>query len=173
MNALIFALTLILSVFTQIAISQDLPVPSTYVLRTEADYKEYEKEVIATIDWLEITSVKQMKEERMVANAFFTEWIMGAPDITIELNADILKFSPKNADLLVSFMGGWTKFALQNPDQKDDAIKCNLAGLEGVIRVYKFNKGNGMKKDKEVEKLIELQEKGELEKWVEKQLGKE
>lgn len=169
-KALLLTLS-ICSVYT-LAVGQDVPVPSTFVLRDAADYKEYEKELIETIDWLETTPINTMKEERKLANTFFMQWIQGAPNVTIELNGEILTFTGKNSDLLVSFMAGWTKLALTKPELKEDAVKCNLAGLESVIRVYKANKGNGMKKDKAVENLIELQDKGELEKWVEEMLAK-
>jgi hypothetical protein len=35
-----------------------------------------------------------------------------------------------------------------------------------------YKKVNGMKKDKNVENLIKLEQKGELEKWVKEQLKK-
>lgn len=59
-------------------------------------------------------------------------------------------------------MGGWTKYSLENNYSKDN-VQGSLAGLKSVIKVYK---NLSLKKDKEVEKLIELDNNGELENWV-------
>ena len=67
------------------------------------------------------------------------------------------------------FMAGWTKYVLENNYSKDET-KGNLEGIRCVIRIYK--KGAGMKKDKAMEKIVELEDKGELEKWVAEQLAK-
>jgi len=66
-------------------------------------------------------------------------------------------------------MGGWTKYCLQNNYSRDD-VQCNLAALHSTIKVYK--KGVGLKKNKEMEKLIALDDKGQLEQWVKDNLKK-
>ena len=66
-------------------------------------------------------------------------------------------------------MGGWTRYSLQNKYSRD-AVQCNLAGLKSVITVYQ--KGDGIKKDKDVDKLVDLNSKNELEAWVSSQLQK-
>lgn len=66
-------------------------------------------------------------------------------------------------------MAGWTKYSLEN-NYSQDIPKGSIAGLRSAINVYK--KGVGLKKDKEMEKLVQLEEKGELEKWVNEQLAK-
>ena len=65
-------------------------------------------------------------------------------------------------------MGGWTRYVLQNAYSKD-GIQANLAGINTAIKVYKM--GNGLKKDKEMEKIIALDENGGLRDWVTKQLA--
>jgi hypothetical protein len=66
------------------------------------------------------------------------------------------------------FAGGWTKYVLQNAYSKDQ-MQGSLAGIRSAIQVYKS--GNGLKKDKEMEKLIALDEKGGLEDWLKAQLA--
>lgn len=65
-------------------------------------------------------------------------------------------------------MGGWTKYSLEN-NYSSDNIQGSLAGLKSVIKVYK---NLSLKKDKEVENLIELDNNGELENWVKEIMGK-
>ena len=63
---------------------------------------------------------------------------------------------------------GWTRYVLQNGYSKD-VIQGNVAGIRSAIKVYRL--GNGLKKDKEMEKLIKLDESAGLESWVVTQLG--
>ncbi len=95
-------------------------------------------------------------------------WISNSPTVTVELNEKMMPFTKKNAELLMTYLGGWTKYSLENAYSKDIA-KGSLAGIQAAIRMYK--KGNGLKKDKSMEKLIKLDDKKELEQWVVKQLG--
>ncbi len=66
-------------------------------------------------------------------------------------------------------MGGWTKYAIENPNDKD-LFNGHMAGLKSVIKVYKM--GKGVKKDKNVENLCKLYEDKKLEEWVKEQVKK-
>jgi len=54
----------------------------------------------------------------------------------------------KNPSLLITFIGGWIKHALENPTKQISALEGNMAGFESLIKVYSKNKASGMKKDK-------------------------
>ena len=159
----------ILLIFSQITFAQDFEIPKNLQLEKEADYIKYEADVLNGINWLENTSVEQELAKRKNTNAFLMKWIIGTPTISIGLQEFQTKLTEKNPDLLISFLGGWTKFAIENPSEKDDVIKANIAGFQSIIKVYIANKGNGMRKDKKIEKLIKLNPT-ELEKWVRKEL---
>jgi hypothetical protein len=94
-------------------------------------------------------------------------WLTNSPTVTIDIDEKTTPFAKKNPDLLFIFMGGWTKYSLQNNYSKD-AVKCNVAGIRTAIKVYQM--GNGIKKDKEMEKIIEIDSKNELDAWVASQL---
>lgn len=145
------------------AYAQDLNIPAIDDIKSEADYARYEKDVIACANWLENTPLNQDREKRTQANAFMVKWISGSPAVSIGIDEMVTKLADKNEQLLVLFMAGWTRYALENNYSKDSQ-KGYLEGLKSVINVYK--KGIDIKKDKDVEKLAELQGKGELEAWV-------
>jgi hypothetical protein len=136
---------------------------------TKEEFAKSEKAVINTINWLENTPVNQDIDKRKKTNALVIAWITNSPTVTIEINMNTLPFTKKNTELLMSFMGGWTKYCLEN-SYSEDKIKGNLAGIKSAIKVYKM--GNGLKSDKSMDKLIALDEKGELEKWIKDQLEK-
>ncbi|MBP8115077.1 MAG: hypothetical protein KAY50_06960 [Chitinophagaceae bacterium] len=153
------------TIYTSFAQSNDmldkLPV-------TKEEFVASEKKVISTIQWLEDTPLDQDTEKRKAQYALFVAWITNSPTVTISVNSRVLTFTKKNSDLLIIFMGGWTKYCLEN-NYSSDELKGNIAGIKSAIKVYK--KGIGLKKDKAMDKIIELDDKGELEKWVTEQLA--
>jgi hypothetical protein len=66
------------------------------------------------------------------------------------------------------FMAGWIRYSLQNNYSKDQ-VQGTLAGIRCAAKVYKAGE---LKKDKEMQKLIDLDAKGELENWVKEKLAK-
>jgi len=136
---------------------------------TKEEFITSEKRVLATINWLENTPLDQDVDKHKAQYALLIAWLTNSPTVTIEVNSKILTFTKKNSDLLIFFMAGWTKFCLENSYSKD-LIKGNLAGVRSAINIYK--KGIGLKKDKEMQKLVELEDKGELEQWITDQLSK-
>lgn len=136
--------------------------------QTKEQFIASEKNVLATIDWLENTPIKEDEEKHKVQYALLLAWITNSPTVTIEVNADMIKFADKNSELLMMFMAGWTKYALQNNYSKE-VTQGTMAGIRCAAKVYK---GGGLKKDKEMQKLIDMDDKGELEKWVSEKLAK-
>lgn len=171
MNSIAKIPLLLIAVFiANTALCQDFEVPVNYKLDKSEDYAPYEKRIIACIDWLEKTPINEEKEKREAAKKFLMKWIEGSPNVTIELQGFITTFADKNPELLLAFMGGWTKFVLENPEYLKDKVRGNVAGLRSLLKVYSM--GNGMKKDKDIDKLVKLSEDGDLKNWVESQLRK-
>ena len=135
---------------------------------TKEEFIASEKKVLATIDWFENTPINQELEKRKLQNANLVAWITNSPTVILEINADNLTFTKKNAELLIIFMGGWTRYSLQN-SYSSDAVMGSIAGIKSAIKVYKTGL---LEKDKEIQKLVEIDEKRELETWVKKKLKK-
>src|SRR6478735_4426915 len=161
----LFIITVLL-VFAQTMFAQEFEVPKNISLKTNEDFAKYEKDVIACCKWLQATPLNQEVSKRKEAYAFLLSWGSGAPNVTIEISPKVVKFSEDNTDLLMMFISGWARFALENPADNKDKHKGNLAGIKSVTAFYKANLKNGMKKNKEVEKLVKLEAEGKLEAWV-------
>jgi hypothetical protein len=146
---------------------QSFEVPANYAFGTKADYARYEPEVIRAVNWLEATPLNQDVAKRKEVNAFLFKYIEGSPTVTVELRQFVLELNKKNPDLLMVFMGGWTRHKLENPAQTDP-LKLNTAGVQTVLKVYQLG---GARKDKGLEKLIQLAGAGELEAWVKSKLS--
>jgi hypothetical protein len=140
----------------------------TTLPETKEQFIESEKNVLATIEWLENTPIKEDEAKHKEQYALLTAWIINSPTVNIEVNSKVLPFTKKNSELLIFFMAGWTRYCLQNNYSKD-ITQGSLAGIKSAIKIYK---AGGLKKDKEMQKLVDLDDKGELEKWVSDQLAK-
>lgn len=161
---LVFLIMLLFVICVNQVKSQDFEVPKDYVLVAKGDYAKYEKDIIACANWMESSPLDKDEAKRKDANTFFMKWLTGSPTVTINLNADlIVKYTEKNPDLLIIFMAGWTRYSLQNNYSKDQQ-KGYFEGYKSIFNVYK--KGLGIKKDKNLEKLIKIYDNGELENWI-------
>lgn len=163
------ALLAVALLFPLLLHSQEFEVPKNYSFVTAEDYVKYQPDILRCIDFLEEAPLDENPSKRKEANAFLLKWLVGSPNVNVDLHPYVTDFSQKNKDFLAIFMGGWTRLALQQPDSATK-IRCHLAGVRSVIGVYK--KGRGVIEDSKVEDLMERQEDGELEDWLNKQISK-
>jgi hypothetical protein len=160
---------IILSVLSQLAYSQSDDLMTELPAGNKEAYIQSEPKLINTINWLDNTPIDKDVEVRQKQMALLLAWLTNSPTVTIELHSYVLPFTKKNPELLLTFMGGWTKYSLENSYSKDN-VACNTAGIKSIVAFYR--KGSGLKKDKKLQKLVELDDRNELENWVAEQLGK-
>lgn len=134
---------------------------------TKEQFVASEQNVLATINWIENTPINEEKAKHKEQYALLLAWLTNSPTVTIEMNANILNFTNKNSELLIFFMAGWTKYSLQH-DYSKDVVQGSLAGIRSAINIY--NKG-GLRKDRKMQKLVDLDDNGGLEEWVSEQLS--
>jgi hypothetical protein len=163
MKRTLFLILVSFFTLTKLAIAQSYEVPKDYQLKAKDDYAKYETDVINTVDWLQRTSWDDEQAKRKEANAFFVAWITGSPTVSISVGAPLTKLANKNPELLITFMGGYTKYVLQHKDAPD-VHAANVAGLKALIAKYQSEKNH--KKDSAVEKLIKTDQDGKLDEWA-------
>jgi len=157
---------LMFSVLAFNLVAQEFEVPKNYVLSKKEDYAKYESDILKSIEWLTNTPINTQPAKRKEVNAFVMKWISGSPDVSIGIKPEIVNFMEPNAELLMIFMCGWTKYSLETKDYKNN-VSGSQKGIEAVIDFYTKNKEN-LKKDKNVEKYIKMKEKGKLEEYIKK-----
>jgi hypothetical protein len=155
---------LALTILSLNVVAQEFEVPANYKLNTKEDYTKYEPDILKAIDWLFNTPMQTKPEKRKDINAFVIIWITGSPNVSIEIKPEIVTFMEPNAELLMTFMCGWTKYALESKDYSN-SVKGNLKGVEAVIDFYTKNIDH-LKKDKHVEDYIKMKTKGNLEEFI-------
>lgn len=164
------ALLAVSIVFAFSLYGQEYIVPGNVKFENKKDYATYEPQVKETIDWLLTTSLGKEPNKRAEANAFFMMWLTGTPDVSININTDLLPFIKKSPELLMPFVAGCVRYSLDNNYSKDD-IQINKAGIETVVTFYRNNRGY-LKKDGDIEKYEKLIEKGTLEEDITKRIEK-
>jgi hypothetical protein len=156
-------LSLSLSISAQTDSLLHNPLPTT-----KEEFTASEPRVINTVNYLETTPIGKQGDAWRAQAALLMAWLTNSPEVTVDVDSKTVTFAKKNPELLMIFMGGWTRYVLQNGYSRDK-VQANVAGIKSAIKVYKL--GNGLKKDKEMEKLIKLDDSGGLEAWVAAQLG--
>lgn len=142
---------------------QKFVVPQDYVLNEPGDFATYERDIILFANWYEGTPLDRELERREKSVDFFEKWMAGNQKFKIDVDSSIVTFWEKNPGLVVAYRAGWARMLIKSPDRIDDALSGNLAGLISAMNLYKIG---GVKKDKEMEKLIKLVKKNQLSTWV-------
>lgn len=158
-------LTLILAIvaFAFTTKAQTFHVPENYILKEKGDYAKYEDDVIKGIDWLQDTPWALEEQKRMETNAFLMKWMEGSPAVSVEINGGAIKITEKNPQLLMTFMGGYTKYTLQNKSAFDKN-KANLAALKAVVDKYTLETDH--KNNSLLNKLVKIDKEGKLGDWI-------
>ena len=156
------SLLFLISAFISLPVkAQDFIIPD--LPSTKEEFIKSEPDFIKAANWLEKTTITSETKNRTLVNAYVTAWVINSPTVTIEMRSSILKAFDKNAQLLPVFLAGYSRYCLQNNYSKDE-LKCNVAGLKAVINCY--NLGGELKKDKALLKVIDKDNEGKLEEWV-------
>ena len=134
----------------------------TYKLEKPEDYAQYEEDIVAMVDWLANTPTTEKPEVRKQVSAFLLSWLTGSSTVSVELSQKVVTYMDCG-ECMFLFMGGWAKYSIQSKD--NDTFKASLAGTETAIKFYKNNKKD-LGKNKDIEKLIKLQDSNELEGFI-------
>lgn len=143
--------------------AQQFDLPENIQLQQKEDYARYEQDIIKAANWYEATPIGNDADKRKAVGAFIVQWISGSPNVSINMNGNFLmKYSGKNAELMVAFMAGYARYVLQSHDTSQ--LKGTTAGIQSVITLYKL--GGKAKKEKNLPDAIKALDEGKLEEWV-------
>ena len=104
---------------------------------------------------------------------WFLTWIIGVPDIHVELCSAYMspeKSTDKNygTEIFGQTMFSSAAFVIEHPDQANDRVAAQLAGVEGALKVYEAILTTKPKAKSEFwDGLVAKRNKGELRAFVE------
>jgi hypothetical protein len=138
-------------------------VPVDYKLDKPKDYDQYEDEVILASKWLEETDLDKETEKRKEVNGFVLNWVQGSPKVSVMLSEKLMEIIKKNEQLLIIYMGSFTRYKLERKDDTSDFNATKYA-VQSLIAIYK--KGIEMKKNKDMAELLKYDEEGRLNEYL-------
>jgi hypothetical protein len=158
MKKLFIFFLLIISVGTGFA--QTLPKFDQYKFNTTSDYKLADSAVLQTANFLLSTPIDQNNPTRIKAGQFVMRWMEGTPDYTFSLEQNAIKYLSGNVDLMLLYMTSMAKYALETKSTDVKVITIN--GVKTLL-AYVNNPTSNVKKDKNLKKLSDANDRGNLE----------
>jgi hypothetical protein len=159
----------LLNIALQNAFCQAFEVPEMNIKpNTQEEYEKLEPQVLACINWLNTTPLSIEPEKRQKASAYVTNWLMGTKKVNVMIDGYVLNYAEKNPEMMIAFLNGWAKYAIENPQMKE-SYPLALAGMRNMVLLCK-NNIDLYKKNKKFRKLLEMETNGELENWLKSQL---
>jgi hypothetical protein len=140
--------------------AQDLPPLDQYKFDKDADYKRADSVILQTANFLLSTPIDQNIPNRQKAGHFVMQWMEGTPEYTFSLDQNAIKYLSDNVDLMLLYMTSMAKYALEA--QSNDPKITTLNGVK-ILLTYVQQPANNVKKDKNLKRLVEANDKGDLE----------
>lgn len=161
----LFLIVLLVSSFI-ISNAQDLPDFDLYKFKTEEDYNaDADNAALIASNYLLTTKYDKTDMKRAKCARYLIRWMTGTPAYSFEIDETAGNISKKDPDMLSLYMACMTKYALTNKDKAKDTKLVKLNSYKMLIGYCK-NAQNGVKPAGELKKLLQADEKGELEKYL-------
>jgi hypothetical protein len=159
MKALIVSLFILSFTYSN---AQTLPNFDLIKLEKTADYKPAEPFVLQTTNYLLSTPFKKENTDRNNSLRFISKWMNGTPDYSFTFGDVADKIGKDNYDLIGVYMAALGKYTLENKAAAKDTKVAKLNAITMLLN-YCGNKDNNLKMSKQLKKLAEAKEKGQLD----------
>jgi hypothetical protein len=159
MNRLILALVFCWAAAVN---AQTLPNFDLIKLEKASDYKAADPFVLQTANFLLSSPFTKDNAERTNSLRFISKWMHGTPDYSFVLNDMADKIGKDNNDLLGLYVAALAKFTLENKAVAKDPKLLKLNSVNLLLN-YCENHDNNIKMSKQLKRLSEARQKGQLE----------
>lgn len=142
--------------------AQTLPNFDLIKLEKTADYKAADPFALQTANYLLGIPFKKDNTDRLNSLRFISKWMNGTTDYSFVFRDVVDKIGKDNNDLLGLYIAAMVKYTLENKAAAKDA---KLVKLNAVMLLLNYceKKDNNMHMSKQLKKLSDAKEKGELE----------
>ncbi|MBL7731131.1 MAG: hypothetical protein JNM88_08140 [Chitinophagaceae bacterium] len=161
----LFILLLAVMTFAK-SFSQSLPNYDEIRLDKKEDFNATANDAaLQAATYLLSTPMDANSIDRLKSLQYILKWMSGTPDYSFTLDEQATKFAKGNDDLLGLYLAAMTKYVLENKQAAEDKDKIKLNAVKLIIAYAKDTKNN-VKINKELKKVIEADEKGKLEEYL-------
>jgi len=143
--------------------SQTLPQVEYIKLEKAQDFKNAEPYVLQTVRFLYMTAVNKDNKDRQTGFDFILKWMSGTPSYSFTMTEVDSKISKGNADIVGMYVAGMIRYALENKEKASDTRSMKLEAVRYLLD-YSYIPSNNLRPTKQLKKLYEANQKGELEK---------
>ncbi len=128
-------------------------IPENTDMRTKDEFEASEPLVIESSNWLINTDLDKYTQERKKVNEFVWKWVSGTPALNIDITDELTKLYENNIQLLNIFLAAYASYYIQHKTDFSN-LAASREGIHAMIIVY--NKGIGIKKNKQLEKISHM-----------------
>jgi len=142
--------------------AQTLPNFDLIKLDKTSDFKVADPFVLQTSTYLLSVPFKKDDPDRLNSLRFISKWMNGTPEYSFVFGEITDKIGKDNYGLIGIYMAALAKYTLENKVSSKDP---KLVTLNAMIMLLNYceNKDNNIKMSKQLKKLSEAKEKGQLE----------
>lgn len=160
MKKIIFGL--LFGLLSPTAFAQTLPDFNAIKLEKIEDYNvAANNAALQASNFLFSTPMDPDNLDRLKSVQYILKWMSGSPEYNFSIDADAVKLSDDNKDILGLYMAAMTKYALENKAEANDQDKIKLNAVKLIIAYAKEEK-NKVKLNAELKKAIKAERKGQL-----------
>jgi hypothetical protein len=149
--------------YCQTTFSQNLPKFDEIKLDQPSDYQTAEPAASQSANYILSTPFEKDDLNRLKSLQFIIKWMSGTPDYSFTLDNITSKITKGNDDLPGIYMACIVKYCLENKSSAKDQKLVKLNSVK-LLLAYCNNADNKITLTKQLKKLSEADQKGELEK---------
>jgi hypothetical protein len=142
--------------------AQTIPNFDLIKLEKISDYKKAEPFVILSANFILSTPFKIDNKDRYNSLRFISQWMNGTTDYSFVMNDIIEKIGKGDNDHLAIYVSALSKYTIENKPVVKDANKIKVEAMTTLLN-YCQDKNNNLRLTKQLKKLAEAKEKGQLE----------
>lgn len=158
----LFSFFLLISI--SFAYAQELPNLNHVKLNKKSHYKDIEPLVIKVTNYLFITPVDDRNKSRREAGHFLMKWMNGTPYESFLLEEKQTHYFNTDADLMLMYMAGLTKFTLEHKSVKNQKEK--VMGTMQLVLPYLDKQDNKKNWSNDLWQLVDSYQKGRLAEFL-------
>ena len=144
---------------------QDFTGLSKVELKELKQYIQVEEQVLDCCYYLTGTPFEKKDENRQLATVFVNRWVQGMPQIAFELTESINLITEGKEELVSIYKVSLAMAVIENKKLDPAGVEVERIAINAMLD-YCSNPVNGVKMPKEMKRVCQVRQEGNLEAWL-------
>ncbi len=136
-------------------------------LNTSEQYEAAQEQVLDCCYYLLSTPCDKKDEDRAFATQFIVRWMQGTPEYSFEIEEVVMKMTDEKEELLSLYLTCFTKLTLESENPYEDKDQIKHDAMDAFLN-YCGNSINKVRPTKEIKKMLDAREQGQLAAYLKK-----